>query len=80
MILESKTYKPFIEFLASESSDVTRKAVYAIPGPDGQLRPESTRNFQDMAYQEAGHRGCKESGWKRRLLVYFWFGRKVGKW
>ena len=73
-------YRAFLEFLASDSSNAVRKTVYGIPGPDGELRPEATRNFHDTAYRIAGQRGCSESGWKRRLLVYFWFGRKTGKW
>ena len=79
-MLGGKEYGAFLEFLSSESSNAARKAVFAIPGPDGELRPETTRNFHDMAYQVAGQRGCSESGWKRRLLIYFWFGRKMGKW
>ena len=79
-LIGGKEYGAFLQFLASESSNAARKAVFAIPGPDGELRPETTRNFHDMAYQVAGQRGCSESGWKRRMLVYFWFGRKVGKW
>lgn len=81
-LLGGKEYGAFLQWLASNDSLAVKKAVYSEAGPefDDPLRPISTKRFMENAYIIAGRKGAESSGWKRRMLIYFWYGRKVGKW
>jgi hypothetical protein len=77
-LIGGEEYGAYLRWLNSEDSLAAKKAIYSIG--DQKDRPILTRKILENAYTVAGRKGCKASGWQRRALIYYWFGKKRGKW
>ena len=42
--------------------------------------PMTESKILELSYADAQAKGCQLSGWQLRFVIYYWLGKRQGKW
>ena len=70
-----------LAFLNSKDGTIAHAALDQISYRWGSMdQPMTESKVLELSYADAQAKGCQLSGWQLRFALYYWLGKRQGKW